>query len=137
MKLIIKSKVEDGFYPWLIKFIRRTLLGKVDYRKLYMFEMTLNENKSLLGLFRRYISGREVFITGVNNIIVTHFDDKDIIQIDPNAIYPGTQTKVITLCKMINFGTLNFEPYPIFTDTFKYVEDNIKYLYIMYKRQQR
>ena len=137
MRLVIRSKVEDSFYPWLIKFIKRTLLGKVDYRKLFMFETTLNENKSLLGLFRRYISGREVFITGVNNIIVTHFDDKDIIQIDPNAIYPGTQTKVITLCKMINFGTLNFEPYSIFTDTFKYVEDNIKYLYIMYKRQQR
>lgn len=140
MKLVLftdKYKFRKTFYPWLVDYIKTILLGKVDYNKLTNFENIINQDKEILGPFKKHISGKDIFISGVDNIILKHFDNTEIYQIDPNAIFPGTQEKVITLCKMINYGTLDFEPYPIFTDTFKYIETNIKVIYKIYMRQQK
>ena len=140
MKLVIdktKYNFENEFYIWLLDYIKYMLKLKIDYRKLHKFQTLINKNKTILGPFKKYVSGKDVFITCVENIIVQETTNKLIYQIDPTAIYPGTFIKISMLGRMINYGTLNSQAYPIFTDIFTQVKNNIKPIYNIYKRQQK
>ena len=137
MKLILskyKYRYEDDFFYWLLAYLKKYLQLKVDYRKLYNFQKALDENKKALKLTTS-INGKNVFDIGVKNLDLLNYKNEVVIQINQSEIYPGTQININTLCKMINYGTLDFQPYPIFTKCFDYIEKNISTLYLMYKRR--
>lgn len=72
---------------------------------------------------------QDILIQGALNIKCKDHKDQYIISIDPDQIVPGTTAKLDDLCTIINYGTLEVPPYPIFSDAFKYIKNIIRPLY--------
>ena len=62
---------------------------------------------------------------GMSNLVHKRFDTVTQIFINPNLTYPGTNLKVEDLCKIINYGTLSIDAYPIFSMTFEHFSKNL------------
>jgi len=100
--------------------------------KLALLETFLNANYSK-PLSGKPYNAYELCIIAMYNLITKQESENYIIKINPNAIYPGTYLKLVDLCKLINFGNLGIKGYPIFTEIFRKVENNIVNLYEKYE----
>jgi hypothetical protein len=129
------GKYEDGFFEYLKRFTTRQLILNLNPLKLKKFEEAINQEEELLKPFRKSFSGRDIFYAGANNLnVIKFFDGRVILQVDPNVIYYGTRVKLITLIRFLNYGNGDYKGYPIFTDTFNYVRNNLDAIYQLYER---
>ncbi len=126
MTLIVDNKYVTMSF---IKFLKRRMLGWV----------ALNLNRKRLTIFDEYfkssdfirlsnnvtVSSRQVIIMSMTNLIHKRYDTVTHIFVNPNICYPGTNIKLVDLCKIINFGNMSVEGYPIFTETFDHFHNNI------------
>lgn len=121
MNIVVDNKyVTKGFISFLKKRIQMHAHSIVNIPKLKIydeyFKIIYNEEISSIRLFKISLSHLDYKI---DDIITT-------IYIDPNIKYPGTQIKIIDLCRIMNYGALNIPPYPIFTNISDYFTNNIK-----------
>lgn len=130
MKLEITSTnpiLTRGFAEHLIKFIRIRILATLDTRKLKMWNSyisSLDEYKS--DVLIDGVDCEKIIYLGINNLVYKIMPEKIIIEINPNIYITGLDhVSVEKSCKMINYGTAEMIPYPIFTNTFDYVAKNI------------
>ena len=126
MTLVVDNKdITKGF----ILYIKKRMLGyvamKLDVKKLIKYDEYFNSNTFKLG-GKTKISSKKVILLGITNLSHKRYEATTHIFINPNINYPGTPLKVVDLCKMINFGTLSIDGYPIFTNTFNHFSKNIK-----------
>ena len=117
--------ITESFIRFLVRLLRREVLSRLDKRG---FEKTDNFLMSL-GL---NISSEEIILLGVRNITYTETEQEYFIHIDHNEKVPGTNYKVETLCKMIEYGNTVCKPQRIFTESIKHIEDNISKYYDFY-----
>ena len=134
MTIVISNekKFEDEFFNWLLPEIRDYVISSVDNRKLIKVDNLINSNKYFLTPFKKNISSREVIIAAVSNLKILRYWNRVVIGIDNNAIIPNTTTKISTVMRVINFGTLSILGYPVITKSFKFIEDNIDIFYEKY-----
>lgn len=125
---------EDEFYTWLLPQIRDFVIAEVDPRKLIKVDDYINNNRYFHTIFKKHISSYEVIIAAVSNLKINKYWNRVVITIDGNAIVPGTTTKISTVVRVVNFGTLSVMGYPVITNRFKYIEDNIDAFYEQYSR---
>lgn len=104
------------FIKFLIKKLVGLLCEKVNLKKLKDFDNYLKEKKI------KKVKGKKVFFLAINHIVYKNSK----IQINESILYPGTDYKLIDLCKLLNYGNLEFEGYPIFSTVFDFISDNIK-----------
>jgi len=55
--------------------------------------------------------------------------------INPNVLYNNKSIRLIDLCKLLNYGTLEIPGCHIFTDTFDYVVSHLENLYSEYTKR--
>lgn len=132
---VFKDKgFEDGFITWLLPVIRDYVISSVDENKLIKVDEHINNNKYFHTIFKNKISSKDVIVAAMYNLVVNDYWNRTIISVDNNAIVPNTTTKISTVIKTVNFGTMSIMGYPIITTRFKYIEDNIDAFYEMYLR---
>ena len=117
--------ITEGFIRFLVRLLRREVLSMLDKRG---FEKTDNFLRSL-GL---NISSEETVLLGVRNLTYTETEKDYSIHIDHNEKVAGTNYKVETLCKIIEYGNTVCKPQRIFTESIKHIEDNISKYYDFY-----
>ena len=96
----------------------------LDMKKLIVFDEYF-ESEEFGNDTKVKIDSKRVVLMGMTNLSHKRYDTYTQLFINPNTLYPGTSFKVVDLCKVINFGTLSVDGYPIFTQTFDYFSQNI------------
>lgn len=135
MKILITDeagKYTDDFLNYVLAKFKDIYYEIVDERKLAPFEVYINELPRYKSLMKNHISAKEICITALYNIRILHYRQDVIFKIDETVYLPNTRIKLIELCKLINDGTLLLRSYPIFTEIFDWVKDNIEVYYAEY-----
>ena len=86
-----------------------------------------------MNLCKSKILCRNIIQNAANNLVFKKFQGEIIITINNTKKFSNTNAKLYDLCKLINYGTFSVKGYPIFTEAFNYVSDNIEILYYNYK----
>lgn len=137
MNLTIKTvykDYDDNFYDWLIDKIQQFGVGIIQKNKLYEIDKYINEVSEFKSIFRKSFISYEILCAFFYNLKTTTYWDKVVIEVNPNAIMPSSNVKIITLARLITYGTLNLQGYPLVLDVFDYFEENIDTFYEMYER---
>ena len=72
------------------------------------------------------VSAYTVVKLSLINLKYTHFPSYATLSINDKIFYPSTNIRLIELCKIINYGNLSVEAYPIIIDTFRHFSTHIK-----------
>ena len=127
MTLIVDNK---DITTHFISFIKKRMLGYISvlisFKRLAPFDeyFASDEFKSVSNNVK--VSSRKVIVLGMSNLTHKRYETTTHIFINPNIYYPGTGLKLADLCKIINFGNMSIDAYPIFTETFDHFSKNIK-----------
>jgi hypothetical protein len=125
MTLIVENKnITQSFIPYLKKRMLGYLTIILNIKKLNVFDEYF-ESDMFGNETNIKIDSKRVVLMGMTNLSHKRYETYTQIFINPNIVYPGTQFRVVDLCKVINYGTLSIEGYPIFTETFDYFSQNI------------
>lgn len=130
MKLIIDLKYGLPFILYLRDKLQEYILGTVNENKLVQIQKYINSQYniqfSVYGLLQEVVAEIDYYI----------FSNKYIIQINPNKLLLGTDAKLIDLSNLINYGILGINGYPIFSEAFKYFNENVDALYETWIKEQ-
>lgn len=127
--MVLEIYGEDAtleFCEWLADMISQQLRGSIDERKLLPWNDYLSSGKSIELVGRKSILAKEIIFKGASLLRVRKLPKKFIIEINPNIMMPGVKMKkVVTLCKLINYGNQDIKGYPIFSNILTMVAENI------------
>ena len=124
MNIVVNNiSISNGF----INFIKQKTFG-------YMATILNIDKLDVYDEYFKYIHNtdilaKKVIILSMSNLSHDRQETTTTIYINPDLKYPGTNINLIDLCKIINNGNLNIPSYPIFTQTFEHIQNNLpKYL---------
>lgn len=121
-----KNTLSDDFIVWLISKISEKIISDVNINKLVTWDNFFNEQSLYKSIYKKKISSLDLIIAGSRNLIYTKSQSSFCISVNPNIYAPGLdRIKLITICKLINYGNQDITSYPIFTDSFKHFAENI------------
>lgn len=127
MDLVIykqKTFLAVDFIDYLCRLIQQLLLSShIDFR---LFNQYFIDN------FQTEITAQNILINAGQNLQVLDFTEIIIIQINENVLFRNSQIRLIDLCKLLNYGTLDIQGTNIFSDTFDYIANNINQIYLNY-----
>ena len=133
MELLIPNTYEDDFYSFIINYIEKVGIGRIDRKKLINWDLYFNSFSKLTNNFKKNISSYEIIISGIYNLIYIKREREVVIKIDPVQKLPGTNAKINVLCNTINNGNLILKGYPVFTDLFTYISSNLDSIHLLYE----
>lgn len=121
MTFIIESNdlYDKYFIEWLIEKLKTELVSIVDFDKLNNFSKDINFVK--------------VFLLSLNNIRFIHIKGHWKIFIDNNVMYK--KQRLCMLCRFIDSGNLNHNPYPIYSKAVNRVTTNLSSYYKEYMEE--
>lgn len=119
--------LDNKFIIWLKTKIRNKILADLDTDKLIKWDNYFNDNPVYKSIYKKQIQSIDIITAGASNLIHSDQDELINICINPNVYTPGLdRIKLLTICKLINYGNQELSGYPIFTNTFEYFSDNIQ-----------
>ena len=133
MELLIPNSYDDDFYSFIINYIEKIGVGRIDRKKLINWDLYFNSFSKLTNNFKKNISSYEIIISGIYNLIYIKREREVVIKIDPSQKLPGINAKINVLCSTINNGNLIVKGYPIFTDLFTYISNNLDSIHLLYE----
>jgi hypothetical protein len=126
MTLVVENKdVTQNFILYLKKKMLSYIAYILDIKKLQAYDEYFSSDDFKKTSNNTLVSSKKVIVLGMSNLIHKRYETTTHIFINPNLTYPGTNLKVVDLCKIINYGTLSIDAYPIFTMTFDHFNNNI------------
>lgn len=129
IKLEDRKEYTNEFLSYLKK---RMIIFGMDYlnkNKMKLLPIS-NYLKEKIFTGKRKFTAEQIILQGLNNIEFKRINDYILVQINPNVNVPQfDKFKLISICKLIDQGNVEITPFPVFTETFKYVEENQSILY--------
>lgn len=131
MNLIIENKHNldaDDFIVYLAKETGKWIIDNIDDRRAALWTKYLRDagfkwNK--IGKKTVIPSALDIIKGSVYHLTYTKFEDKYVIEISNIAMIPQTPYRYVELASLINYGNLSIPGYPLFDESFKYIEDNL------------
>ena len=120
MLIRLEGNYSPRFINFLIKIIKNGVITKLSLNKLKMWDKyldTINKNHE---------SAKEIILISLSELVYIIEDNYIIITINNNYVLSKLHLKLIDAIKLINFGNMEIKGYPIISDTFQYIEKNIK-----------
>lgn len=135
MKLVIEKSpdVTSGFINWIIDRLRDEILIRASDEKLRYMEECLNsmlESSTLAPDV--HIDLLYAVLQSVDSLEYVEGLGYYHIQINPFVKLSGTDFKLVSIAKFINYGNQDISGCNIFTDSFLEVSENISMYYRMY-----
>ena len=131
MKLEIRDSsglLKPEFGKWLAKRAYYHISKQIDDKKCARFDNYFNSNKNVLFPLignKTKVSTHDIILLGGKNLIL-QTTDPITVEIDHKITTPNfDRASLNTLCKFINYGNTQILGYPIFTDVFQELVDNI------------
>lgn len=131
----IEYKDRISFVNYIIKQIQKEVLNQFDERKVYKLENYINSNKIIDFILKdRYIKVRDIYLTAVYNLIIEELDE-DIFNIivNRNINVPDSNSLLISLLKLLEYGNLSVNKYGLLTKVMQDIADNIDTYFNKYK----
>ena len=128
MKCLVKNVDDEAFLEYLIKKIRDYAMSNVNINLLNSYKDIIVELYPEL----KNINMLYFFNASFNILLYKKYEDDYIIEFNNKKTCFGTNITIYEICNLINYGTRDIKPYPIFSQAFNYVTRNmstIKYLY--------
>lgn len=123
------------FGSWLISRIQYNFNYHVDLNKLQVWDEFFESSADYNSIGDNKISTLAILQSGLKNLICQDLPDKLIIRINPNQFVIGLdRVKVDQVCRLINFGNTSIKGYPIFTELFNEIVENINEYVDEYER---
>ena len=132
MKLTIQKLPEynRAFIEYVKDYTKRIILKKLNVRKLITTTKYFYDN--IKG--KRKINAFDIVVQAAHNLTIIEYADSFIICVDRNMIVPYfNKTKIVDMCRLINYGNTDIQPYPIFTEVFREVLGKVPALYKAYQ----
>lgn len=109
------------FFSWLIDKIKIKLLSDMQISRLSSLQQEAQK------IYDEDIDLQKILLQAINNLVIIPYTDYTTIGINPNIFANNLdRIKLSDVCKFINYGNSAAPGYPIFTDTFRYISENIK-----------
>lgn len=128
MELVVydqKHNLPKSFARWFLKRLKQELIRNMDVAKVKLWDDYLNSSYEEFKLYPVKLKADKIVQLGINNIVISVSPDHLTYRINSTVLVPGLdRIKVIDLCKIINYGTLSQEGYPLFTITFNQIQAN-------------
>lgn len=139
MELYIKGAgIDDGFIEFIIKRIFPSrLLSILDERKLSAWDEYLFEEKKGNFNLGNLKSTKDVIKCGISNLTYTTYGGDYIIRISDVAVISGTMTKILPVCKLIEYGNTEIAGYPIFSKVIDKIKSELELYHNMYEMGMR
>lgn len=127
MTLLIENmNLKRGFITFLKKRILRHALLQLNPMRLSVFDDFFNSDNFSTEPLGVRISARRALLLGLSNLEHSRGETSTSIFISDTVKYPGTEFLVVDLCRVINYGNLSIDPYPVISDTMNYFSKNIR-----------
>ena len=127
MRLEIEYKdnsLDKKFGNWLILIIRELIKSSINDKKLSKWDKYIEEHFN--HIYSKKVTSKDIIFTGIKDLMCDDTDSKLIIKISTNHFMQGLdRVRVETLCRLINYGNTEIKGYPIFTNAFNDIADNI------------
>lgn len=137
MELIIENEDKldlKDFSQEVIKQMREYLESHIDDAKLIRWDDYLNKEIKWGWQYKVKIVRTKALLLGATyNLQVIERANKITIRINPNAIINETRRKYIDILKLITYGNLSIQGYPIWEDMMNYFANNISEIYENYE----
>ena len=132
--VVTNSDYTKGFMNFLVHIIKQQLKLELYSLTLRKFETVAKNDVQLKELFKT-IDIRKVLQIAIKNMHCRKILQGWEIYIDNAVVYPKTAYRIVTLCKLINYGTLSVKGSNIFTNVFKRVSANLTKYFDMYYQE--
>lgn len=126
MRLVIEENdlIDIKFIKWLIKRIKKLIILKCNSRKLSSIQNYVDNNNPFNT--RNKISINGIILQASQNIIFYKHKSYFYIMVNPIIRAQGMDLKLEDVCKFINYGNFEMPGYPLFTNIYFDIKDNIK-----------
>ena len=127
LKLTTESEFFDArFAQWLITRVQEVFYTKLDKNKLVKWNTFFDNSTQFNTITGKPFDTEQVVLFAIKSLIYEVESSELTIKFSPNKLVPNLdRVKVEMIVKTINFGTAEITGYPIFTETFDAVADNI------------
>lgn len=127
--------IDDFVKNDILSIIPQVFLENVDGLRLIRFNEYINSltltPKTKTGKKRQMNVG-DVLYGALHNLKVDESNGVYTITINPDAIVPNFNIKMLTVAELVNFGTASVAPYPIIDEVFNIVADRMGDYYAQY-----
>jgi len=129
LRLTIQYKngvLDVHFARWLVRQIKQELIQKVNPMKLQKWDDYLNSGEAFEIINVNRVSSKDIVMNGIRNIVYELSPYTLTVCIDRNQkVFGFNNVKLETVCKLINYGNTSISGYPLFSEEFNEVSENI------------
>lgn len=120
-----EGTIDRNFGLWIIQKIQQSFFTELNVEKLKVWDSYLETEPEYKSIYTKKITGKDILLTGIRNLVCDKFDNKLVIRFNNNAYIPGlNHVKVEDACKLITFGNLHVKGYPLLFDIFNEISNN-------------
>lgn len=135
MELVLREQdgVDYGFVEYLVnEIIPKRFNSLLDKKKLKKWDDYFFKDKSSEFNLGNLKSTEAIVEFGINSLSISSYNGYYTIGISYVEKIIGTNTKISTVCRLINYGNSDVSGYMIFSDVFKTVKRELKLYQNMY-----
>lgn len=137
MELTIENndKLElEEFSQEIIELMKEYLITHIEESKLIRWDEYLNKEIKWGWKYKvKIIRAKTLLLGAAYNLQIIERTNKITIRINPNAIINETNKKYIDILKLITYGNLSIQGYPIWEQMMNYFAKNISDIYESYE----
>ena len=138
IKILTEDNYEtkNNFINYLIKQLQKLIIEKYNKEKSFIIEKYINDNE----IIKYRYSDKYTSVLGLYKIAVSNLKTKSDkksnmynITVDKNIMIPGSNTYLISIVKLLEFGNLEVQKYGLLENCMQYICDNLDTFYNKFK----
>ena len=138
IKILTEDNYEtkNNFINYLIKQLQKLIIEKYNKEKSFMIEKYINDNEIIKYRYSdKYTSVLDLYKIAVSNLKTKSDKKSNVynITVDKNIMIPGSNTYLISIVKLLEFGNLEVQKYGLLENCMQYICDNLDTFYNKFK----
>ena len=138
IKILTEDNYEtkNNFINYLIKQLQKLIIEKYNKEKSFIIEKYINDNEIIKYRYSdKYTSVLDLYKIAVSNLKTKSYEKSNMynITVDKNIMIPGSNTYLISIVKLLEFGNLEIQKYGLLENCMQYICDNLDTFYNKFK----
>lgn len=138
IKILTEDNYEtkNNFINYLIKQLQKLIIEKYNKEKSFIIEKYINDNEIIKYRYSdKYTSVLDLYKIAVSNLKIKSDKKSNMynITVDKNIMIPDSNTYLISIVKLLEFGNLEIQKYGLLENCMQYICDNLDTFYNKFK----
>lgn len=138
IKILTEDNYEtkNNFINYLIKQLQKLIIEKYNKEKSFTIEKYINDNEIIKYRYSdKYTSVLDLYKIAVSNLKIKSDKKSNMynITVDKNIMIPDSNTYLISIVKLLEFGNLEVQKYGLLENCMQYICDNLDTFYNKFK----